>query len=443
MQHGLRSHAKYGMSSLYRYSVCFGSVRLSEAAPKRPPTSYAVDGTEAHELLDYAFKNGIWDAYAASVSRGTVAHDTHPDREDRLAACQDMLDYVSDIMAAYDDAVLYVEHPFEFPSFITDEAWGTCDIVIHIPSFRLVYVIDYKHGAGEAIDVFTPKMGPNKQAMGYGTGAVCGSGHLDVDTAMLVIVQPRAFHPYGRIREHAVSREQMEDFVLEVDGYIAKCEDPNAPLVPYDGKNNDRDHCKWCPANLICPAREAKALSVVSNTFKTVKDVRVDQFVPPAAVGMDRVAYVLAAKPYVMQWFKDYEDFAYEHAMSGGHVPDHKIVEAQARRRWDGNELELAHQLMALAKLDPNVPEDWDKVYPRKLITITEADKLVGKAFKATARKGAKKKAAEDATVALSALTIKESSGNLVLVDATDPRPAADRAAIAFKSVLLPPPAKG
>lgn len=440
MQHGLRKHAKYGMSSLYRYSVCFGSVKLAEVAPPQPETSYARDGTEAHELLDFALKNGHWSALSASIAANRYDFDTRPECGERFDAVQMCLDYVLSILEAYDDAVLYVEHPFEFPSTVTDEAWGTCDICIHIPSFDLVYVIDYKHGAGEAVDVFSTRQGPNKQAMGYGTGAVVGSGHLDASMIMLAIVQPRAFHPLGAIREHAVFKSDLQAFVAKVDGWIERCEAPDAPLVPYDGKNNDRDHCKWCPANLTCKAREAKVLGSLANTFSSVKDVTITQMAQPEAVTMDRVAYVLAAKPFVMQWFNDYENYAYNALMNGNHVPGQKLVESQSRRQWDGDPTELAQQLLALADLNPAVAEDWDKVYPRKLITITDATKIVGDAFKAKVKRGHKKQAAEDANKALAALTIKESSGNLVMVDVTDSRPAADRATIAFKNVVAIPP---
>ena len=230
MNHGLRKHSKYGMSGLYRYSKCPGSVRLAQAVHRRD-TFYSLDGTEAHELLDYALKNGYWDAEEASKAAGWYERDTREEAGARIWAVQVCLEYIWDILSAYDDAVLYVEHPFEFPSFVTDDCWGTCDICIHIPSLDLLYVIDYKHGAGVAVDIVT-KHGPNMQTMGYATGAVEGSGHLQAETIMLAIVQPRAFHKDGPIRELAVSRQRLREFAVEVDMYIAACEVENAPLVP-------------------------------------------------------------------------------------------------------------------------------------------------------------------------------------------------------------------
>lgn len=414
--HGTRQHARYGGSAIERISLCPGSAKLARSAP-RVDTSYSIDGTQAHELLDYALKNRIWDARTAAITSGQLSDD------ERYNAVQDCLDYVKDILDAYEDAVLYVEYPFRFPSFITDEAYGTCDVCIHIPSLRLAYIIDYKHGAGVAVEGFE-----NKQTLYYGTGAVEGSGALDVDMAMLVIVQPRCFSASGPIQEYAVTRERLRAFINEVDDIITKAEDPNAPLIPGDKQ------CQFCPAKLTCPAREQRAVSMFAGHFKTVRDINAISMPAAEELSPERIAYILQVKSFIMGWFNDVETRAFQLAMDGVEIPDWKLVEKQARRKWDGDPLELAQKLMEISGT-----RDWDEVYPRRLISITEAEKLVKAAFKSnvSTRLG-KKKAAEAATIALSHLTVKDTTGELTLVDATDSRPAADRAALAFQTVRIP-----
>lgn len=426
MEHGARKHSIYGASAAYRRFLCPGSVRLTRALPEFPSNPFQRDGQEAHELLDYALKNGYWNAKEASIMAGRYELDSKPEAGDRFNAVNVALHYVQDILEAYEDAVLYVEHFFEMPSNVTDQGWGWNDIAIHVPSLSLVYIIDYKHGAGVGVDHIE-----NKQLLQYGTGAVLGSGHMDADTIVLVIIQPRCFHPAGsHPREWVVGKDRLEAFVEEFDTNVIECEDPNAPLIPGETQ------CHWCPAAFTCPAREAKALQIVRADFKTVKDITQANLPDPATLPMDRIAYIKAAKKYLLDWLADVDDIAFRHAMGGGYVPDHKLVEARAYRRWYGDPKEVNENLKLLAGVD-----DDDVFFPRTLKGITETEDMLVAAFRDRAPKGKKKQAAEDAVQSMAALTIKESSGNLSLVHISDRRPAVDRAAQTFKTVQsLPAP---
>lgn len=428
MEHGTRDHAKYGGSVIERISLCPGSAKLARTVP-RVETSYSRDGTEAHELLDYALKNRMRDARTAAFACNRVLPDEDK-HDNRCNAVQDCLDYVWDIIDAYgeDQAQLWVEHRFVFPSFITDEAYGTCDIAIYIPLLRLLYVIDYKHGVGVSVDAFE-----NKQTLFYATGSVEGSNDtgvaFDADTIVTAIVQPRCFNANGPIREYTVDRSRLRAFINEVDDIITRAESPNAPLVPGEKQ------CQFCPASAMCPAREAQAVSLFSDHFKSVKDINSVSMPAPEGLTPERVAYILEVKSFIMGWFEDVETQARQMALDGIDIPNHKLVEAQAKRKWDGDPIAIAQQLMQLMGT-----QDWDLVMPRKLITITDADARVKAVFKAQVKsRPAKKKAAEAAVVALSNLTVKDSSGVLSLVHVTDKRPAADRAALAFQTVKAIP----
>lgn len=419
MQHSTRLHSEYGGSAIERIMLCPGSVAKARAAPPDKSTVYRDDGTQAHELLDFALKNGYWSAREASIMADRTGDD-----EERTDAVQDALDIVQGIMENYEDAVLYVEHKFHFPSTVTKDAYGTADVCIYIPSMRVVYVIDYKHGAGVSVDAYE-----NKQGLYYATGAVLGSGQFDIDTAVIVIPQPRAYHERTRAEEYPTTLERLQAFVGEVDAAIIASRDPNAPLVA------GVKQCRFCPARLTCEAREGMALSVMGNAIRSVKDITQESLPLPETMTPEKLSFILQSKSFVMQWYTDCYNYAFEQAMTGAHIPDHKLVEAQARRKWDGNPVEIAAQLMSLAGLEPD-EAGWDTVFPRKLMNMTDADALVTKAFKDRVGRGKKKQAAEDANVALANLTIKDTSGKLVLVDATDKRPAADRGTMISASVV-------
>lgn len=440
MEHGTRKHALYGGSAIDRIILCPGSVKLASVAPYREPSVHSKEGTAAHELLDACLRDECFDAEFGLALYGLrPVYDTVEENrfqaEEAVRSVQVVLDYVLNLLECYEDAVLHVEKSFKLPSIDEDNTWGTSDICVYVSSLSLMYVVDFKHGAGEVVDLVTTDgkgriVYENGQTLYYATG--CYYSGMQADTICLAIIQPRAVHSEGSIRERIVAAPRLVSFLGQVNDAIAKAQQDDAPLNP------GAKQCRWCPANLTCPARERQALQVVGTSFKSFRDIGAIPLPRPADMPMDRLVHILKSKALVTKFFQDVEDYAYEFARNGGNIFDYKLVEAQARRHWYGKDEDVAVALMQLIGTS-----DWDDVYPRKLINITEAEKVVAKAFKDRLPRGQKKQAAEQANEALAALTLKESSGNLVLVPIDDRRPAANRAAQSFANVqVLPPPPK-
>lgn len=416
MSESFREHAKYGASSAHRWMKCHASIKLAETLPTPPASQWATDGTEAHKLLEFALKNKYRSAREASIMAD------RSDDEDRCDAVQIALDYVYDILDTHSDALLFVEKRFKFPSVVTNDAFGTNDILIVIPDLELMHVIDYKHGAGIPVEVHE-----NKQLLVYGTGAYFNEEIPKTDTLVLTIIQPRAFHPLGPIREWTIGFERLETFLDEFDQAVLECESESAAFNP------GKEQCKWCPALLNCKAIEEKSLQIARQDFNSVKQVSVKTLPDPGSIPVDRLAYIMQSADLLRQWLSEVEDYAYQHATQGGYVPGFKLVEAQAKRVWYGKDEEIAAQLMLLAGASI------DEVMPRKLINITSADKLVKEAFKKRDETVKAKDAAEAAKISLAKLTIKDTSGKLSLVPDTDRRPAAQLGSDAFKGVQVLP----
>ena len=428
-----RSHAHYAPSAMQRIELCPASVRATAGIPETQ-SDYGKDGTEAHDLFAFALKHGYRDArlaYKASYINPNTEYWTHrkDTEKERFDSVQNALDEVYDIVDSYEDAQMFVETRVHFPSQITNECWGTADVAIVVPSMALVYVIDYKHGAGVYVGI--------KDNMQLGTYA-CGvlnsipaAAALDRDmvTVTTVIVQPRAFSPEGTTRSDVQSARYYHEFFRnKIDAAIWASQQPDAPFVPGEKQ------CKFCPINAACPAREAAALAVVSTTFSSVRDVTRPNL--PVIEGMTpaRMAFIMSAEVLLDSWLKDVRAEAFKMMRNGVNIPGFKIVEAQPRRRWyDEDESATALMLMSLAGCTE------DEVFPRSLINITDADKLVVDAFKKRAPRGQKKTAAEEAKNILAHLTTKESSGNLTVVPDSDARPAVNLAQTAFSNVVLIP----
>ena len=411
--HAQRAHAVYGASSAHRWFACPGSVRLCEGLPD-VPSAAALEGTRAHELLE---------ALLLGMRESKLGSDVH-NRASRLwgAAPQDMrdavhacVDYVRDILDDHPDAVLLTEHRFEIPvAAAPGEVFGTNDVCVFVPSLRLLYVVDYKHGDGVWVDVKG-----NKQLRFYALGALasCDVGFAqqcgavgDIDTVCMTIVQPRHWR-YDGPAEEWVSVEEILEFGPVIGEAITRCKAPDAPLVP-------GDQCQFCAARTCCPAREARAASA----FDGVTDVALvepRQLQVPGVMTGDRLSELLRAAPAIRAWFKDLDDEAERRLRAGEAVPGFKLVEAQARRQWDGLENDTnGEALMSvadrLAEIGGGKMEDY---VVSKTRTLTEVEAIL--------KQGCDRKEARRRLDAMAYLTTKKSSGALKVVPEEDSRPAA------------------
>lgn len=413
-----RAHKRFALSAAYRWQKCPGSVRLCEKAPPSPPSKYADDGTKAHTLLECTLRAGLASAAEGWESTPYFFEDLDVDM---IAAVQVAVDYVFDIVDAFPDAQVLVEQRFSIPcEAAPDELGGTADIVIYIPSLKLLVVIDYKHGAGVAVEV-----PDNPQLLGYATGAFFALTET-VERVRVVVVQPRCFHTLGPVREHDVGPDAIFDFSLELNDSVALCLSAEAPFVPGDKQ------CRFCEAKVICPALESRALSLFSDASRQIarlQGVQQATLPEPAALPVDRLAYILGFSSVLKDWLQACNDVALEYAKQGYEIPGRKLVESSVSRQWYYPEEHIATELMSLAGCTR------DEVMPRKLISITAADKLVADAFKAKAKRGTKMAAAEEAKNAVAYLTIKEGSGSYTLAPLTDKRPAVSVARVTFAGV--------
>lgn len=429
--HSDRIHKDYSPSQADRFFACNGSVKRVRNSPARPPSKWAIEGTTAHEVLEAGLRGGHQTAEQAIEA--SVHLFTEFDAEFK-SAINDALDWVWDKMdelnLAYGDAQLLVEVPVHVPTLNRPgDADGHSDIAIWSATGRILYVVDYKHGAG-----LVKAIKGNRQVMQYAAGLVFGKTipGLDddaVDRIVTVIIQPRAFHPDGEIRDYETTPAMLYDYLLQLDEVIEACEKDDAALVPGE------EQCKFCEARDNCPAIEAKSLSVVNEHFHTIRDLKAPMMAEPSTLDVQRLAYIAAAKPLLMAWFKGVEERIDILLRSGLYVPGNKLVDSYAKREWFGDENE---QVTKLAALIDCKPED---LYVTKRRPLTDVEVMVGDAFKARAGKGQKKKAAEDAKRAFAYFTLKQSSGVLTVVPEDDERPAVNLAAQKFASVpVLPPP---
>lgn len=438
-----RKHRRYSPSQADRTFTCTGSRALLDRVPARPSGEFAIEGTDAHTVFEAAVKYRVSDAKAAH--REYVPHlileDLDTGYNDFYRAIQDALDYVFAILADNPDALVWIEQYVEPPTpSAPGEAGGYSDCIIWIPSKRELHIIDYKHGVG-----VVKRAKSNRQALQYAAGVLFeDNARIDpaiVDAVILTIIQPRSFHADGEVRTYSVPPFEVWDYLQELDEKIAESEEGFGTLTPGELQ------CQFCDARTVCPAREALGLDVAVPGTETIEQFSEADLPHPSSLDLNRLAQIRYHAPALRKWLSDVEKHTDELARGGHVVPGAKLVETQASRKWYGTEPEAAKRLAAMLG-ERNAEEAveayhalikkhpvLDKMYTQKLVPLTSAEKLVVDAYKQRVGRGRKKKAAEEARQAFAFLTLKQSSGNLVLVDDEDPRPAVNKAQNTFGQI--------
>lgn len=329
---------------------------------------YAEEGTQAHELAEYCLSTGIKDAFSADAREHV--HWSHETAE----AVQVYLDTVWEAASAK-GATLEVETRFHLTA-IDPDAFGTNDAMVYDPAKGKLTIIDYKHGAGVAVDVEG-----NKQLLYYALGAATRKHNLPLREIEMVIVQPRASHGDGPVRRWTVDPADLLEWSGDLKAAIAATRDPDAPLVA-------GTHCRWCPAKGFCPAFRDQAIEAA----------RLD-FAEPGHMSPAELADMLEQADVIEAWLKAVREYAYGRAMAGEPPSGFKLVAKRATRKW-ANEGEVIKWLKRRGLRD-------DDIFEMKVRSPAQVEKQIDK----------------DERPDLEQFVIKESSG-LTLVPERDRREA-------------------
>lgn len=303
-------HSKLGASSMARWAACPGSVRACDGLVA-PSSSYAAEGTTAHELA------------ATWLTTGTTPTFPTTSMADAVTT------YVEYVRQRAKDRPLYIEHRFDLCA-VHPGCYGTADAVVWVPETRTLVVLDFKYGAGLFVSAVD-----NLQLQYYALGALKTCG-FPADTIEQVIVQPRYDHPEGPIRAHRMDARALDAFEHYLKQCAAATEHPDAPLIP-------GDHCRFCPAAPTCPALLATSQAVAKLEFQTAQPY------DPA-----QLKRALDTIPAVKAWIKAVDEFAYAEAEAGRCPPGYKLVEKRAMRKWRDEaaaEAALKHRGLTAAAL--------------------------------------------------------------------------------------------
>ena len=379
-------HATLGASSTYRWMACPGSVALSKDIPRKE-TEYSKEGTAAHALGEIAFARGLdpsnWIGELVEGVRVTA---------EMADAVRVYYDFLSELKR--DGYELLIEHRFDLSKLNPPAPmFGTSDCVAYHAGERKLIVGDYKHGAGVAVEVED-----NPQLKYYALGAVLQFEGKRIETIEMVIVQPRAPHKDGGIRRWLCELPVLLDFSVELIEAADKAVSPNAEIVP--GK-----HCRFCPAQPMCPALHQEAQEIAQYEFadKPLLDIRL--------LSPDELGYILERADLIEDWIRSVRQHVQSTLEQGKNVPGWKLVPKRAMRQW-ASEADIV-------KWCKDKGFETEEIYDLKLKSPAALEKVVGK-----------KEMPTDLIVSI--------SSGYTLAPASDPRPAIQSIAAEEFSALPP-----
>jgi hypothetical protein len=330
-----KEHSPLGASSASRWLNCPASFGLIQATGSESTESeHAALGTAAHKLAERCLGSGkdAWEYTGEVIDGFTVGIE---DGQIEPDAVQVYLDYVRPIAEGADS--VFIELPLGRNWKPHPLYGGTADFVAVEPNS--LTVVDYKHGAGLAVDPVG-----NPQLLYYAIGAFKEQASHLPDTAgvEMVIVQPRYAGP------------PVKTWMITVGELRAWSRDVLAPGMREAERNKTAfetgEHCRFCPAILHCPKQKAD-LEALDRSPDTMTDEELDSLYPKIAT--------------VKMFMKAIEARLMARLQEGATLTNVKLVNKRAAGRvWKDGAIDLM------------VKELGDDAFNREPLSPAQAEKL-------------------------------------------------------------------
>lgn len=341
-------HAKLSSSASKRWLGCPGSVKLSEHYPNGS-SIYADEGTIAHGMAEGMISKDdkLVQKYEVEAAK---FYGEHPELNgtflEMKMILQPYVDYVFEEYAAqvHEDeaAQLMTEERVDLTEYIPG-GFGTSDVVI-LRQGRL-HIIDLKYGKGVSVSAED-----NPQLKLYALGTLARFDMLyDIEDVVMTIYQPRL----DNVSTDTIKAKDLYAWgeeVIKPGAQLALSED--APV-------HAGDWCQFCPARYDCKERARDAMEL-------------QKYLGRMVLSPEEIAEILGKIDRLTKFAEDIKDSALTKALDGEDIPGWKVVEGRSIRKYVGSEEEIVRQCEGAGY-------DQALLYERKLLTITNMEKLMGK----------------------------------------------------------------
>ncbi|WP_350342370.1 DUF2800 domain-containing protein [Proteinivorax tanatarense] len=331
------AHSIYSASGAHRWMKCTPSAHLEQQFEQKT-SSFAEEGTAAHDLAEHKLKNAL----NIPSERPQSKYETEEMDEFTDMYVEYCLWLIEKAKEDCKDIQVLIEQKLDFSDYVP-EGFGTGDLVI--VGDKTLYVIDFKYGKGIPVSAQQ-----NPQMMLYALGALSLFEMLyEIEQISMMIIQPRA----DNFSLYEMSIEELKTWAE----YELK---PKAKLASRgEGEFCAGEHCRFCRAKSNCRERALKNLELLKYEFKD-----------PALLTDEEVSEIITQAKELSKWASDIYTYATAKAINEGKKWDgFKLVEGRSRRKYK-DEKAVAKALKALGYKD---------IYKESLISITEMEKLMGK----------------------------------------------------------------
>lgn len=341
-----------GGSTAKRVISCPASVKLVAKMPPKPSSVHADRGTLLHDAISQILE-GKPDVIGMKYNDITLTQELYDEKIVPALAFLDVVDPETKMDYAVESRVGFGD--------LLPGVFGSADLLGRVGNRAIV--LDWKFGDGVAVDAVE-----NAQGMFYAAAAM---RTLETEWVFdkaeeieIVIVQPPV------MRRWVTTPERIKQFESELVAAVKQSQRSSAPF-------KTGDHCRWCAAKPVCPQMTGEVDRFVKTSLQTIDATQISHYLQQA--------------DQVEEFIKSVREMAFTMLENDVKVPGYKLVAKRGTRQWvDENK---AVELLG------------DNAYDKKLISVAQAEKLIGK-----------KNFPQE-------LAVSVSSGN-TLANEDDPRPA-------------------
>ena len=309
-----KRHSRYAASAASRWLACPGSVLLVTKSPEQAESKYAKEGTLAHACLE-----AMLVSQASSIEKIEKAWG-HIYPKEMIGHCWSA--YREILSRKKPSAQLICEGEVSL-GHIEDDMFGTLDAALVEERRGDLTVIDFKYGAGHMVEVEQ-----NPQLAFYGLALAHQFGYIH-SRVRLVIIQPRS-PDEETIKEVSYEIKAFRDYWQKrfSQGVRKAKQNPN--------EYHAGDHCRWCPAQTICPELSQKSLEQAQIEF-TVENSQITSVIPYKPNHLEHaktLGNLLNACDKLETWISAVKALAHETLEKGQTIEGWKLVQKRATRKW-------------------------------------------------------------------------------------------------------------
>jgi hypothetical protein len=320
--------------------------------PPKPSSTFADRGTLLHEAISQLLDTNA-DVINMKYNNHILTQELY---DEKIVPALAFLDEIN-----VDGSLEYaVESRVGFGDLLPG-VFGSADLLGRIGNRAIV--LDWKFGDGVVVDAIE-----NAQGMFYSAAAMrtpetqwVFDGATEIE---IIIVQP------PMTRRWVTTPARIKQFEAELVAAVKQSQKDDAAF-------NAGDHCRWCAAKPVCPKMTGEVDRFMKTSLQTIDATQIGHYLQQA--------------DQIEDFIKSVREMAFTMLENDVPVSGYKLVAKRGTRQW--------------ANEDDAIKFLGDKAFESKLISVAQAEKLVGK-----------KNFPQE-------LAVSVSSGN-TLANEDDPRPA-------------------